>query len=206
MGQPIQIMIIKENIMIPTTKIITSSGVMSSDIYSDEFKNRRIYLTDKIDDALASDICAQINCLASQSKEDIYLIINSPGGSVSSGMAILDTMNTCKCDIATVVLGEAASMGAFLASCGTKGKRYAGTNSELMLHQPLGGASGQASDIERIAVHISNVKKKLHSILARNTGQSYDKICADCDRDFYLTVEEAISYGLIDKIFTGFVD
>ena len=190
--------------MVPTTKIVTSTGIMTSDIYSDEFARRRIYLTGQIDDTSASDVCAQINHLASQSSEDIYLIIQSPGGSVSAGMAILDTMNTCKCDICTVVNGEAASMGAFLASSGTKGKRYVGANAELMIHQPLGGASGQASDIERTAAHIIRVKKKLHTILAKNTGQAYEQICIDCDRDHYLTAEESIEYGLVDHIFTGF--
>lgn len=190
--------------MVPTTKIVTSSGIMTSDIYSDEFSRRRIYLTDKIDDASASDICAQINHLSSQSKDDIYLVIQSPGGSVSAGMAILDTMNTCKCDVCTVVMGEAASMGAFLAASGTNGKRYIGENAEMMIHQPLGGASGQASDIERTAAHIVGVKKRLHSILARNTGQSYEQICIDCDRDHFLTAEESIEYGLVDHIFTGF--
>lgn len=190
--------------MVPTTKIVTSSGIMTSDIYSDEFTRRRIYLTGQIDDASASDVRAQINHLAAQSKDDIYLIIDSPGGSVSAGMAILDTMYTSKCDIQTIVMGEAASMGAFLASSGTKGKRYIGENGEMMIHQPLGGASGQASDIERTAAHIIRVKKKIHTILAKNTGQTYEQICIDCDRDHYLTAEESIEYGLVDHIFTGF--
>lgn len=190
--------------MVPTTKVVTTSGIMTSDIYSDEFSRRRIYLTGQIDDASASDICAQINHLASHSKDDIYLVIQSPGGSVSAGMSILDTMNTCGCDICTVVNGEAASMGAFLASCGTKGKRYIGAHAEMMIHQPLGGASGQASDIERTAAHILKIKKKLHTILARNTGQTYDQICTDCDRDHYLTADESIEYGLVDHIFSGF--
>ncbi len=190
--------------MVPTTKVVTSSGIMTSDIYSDEFTRRRIYLTGKIDDASASDIRAQINHLAAQSKDDIYLIIDSSGGSVSAGMAILDTMHTSKCDIQTIVMGEAASMGAFLASSGTKGKRYIGENAEMIIHQPLGGASGQASDIERTAAHIMRVKKKLHTILAKNTGQTYEQICIDCDRDHYLTAEESIEYGLADHIFTGF--
>lgn len=192
--------------MVPTTKIVTSSGIMTSDIYSDEFTRRRIYLTGQISDISASDICAQINHLASQSKDDIYMIIHSQGGSVSAGMAILDTMNACKCDICTVVSGEAASMGALLAACGTKGKRYIGANSEMMIHQPLGGASGQASDIEKTAAHILKVKQKLHTMLAANTGQSYERICKDCDRDYYLTAEESIKYGLADHIFNGFED
>lgn len=190
--------------MVPTTKIVTSTGIMTSDIYSDEFARRRIYLTGQIDDASASDIRAQINHLAAKNRDDIYLIIDSPGGSVSAGMGILDTLSTCKCDICTVVMGEAASMGAFLAASGTKGKRYIGENAEMMIHQPLGGASGQASDIERTAAHIVRVKKRLHSILARNTGQTYEQICIDCDRDHFLTAEESIEYGLVDHIFTGF--
>jgi len=192
--------------MIPTTKVVTASGIMTSDIYSDEFTHRRVYLTGAIDDASAMDVCAQINHLASQSREDICLVINSQGGSVSAGMAILDTMSTCRCDVCTVVLGSAASMGAFLASCGTKGKRFVGDNAEMMIHQPLGGASGQASDIERTAAHIVKIKQKLYTRLAANTGQTYEKICADCDRDYYLTAEEAIAYGLVDRIFDGFDD
>ncbi len=191
--------------MIPTTKRITQTGVVSSDVYSDEFTfNRRIYLTGPIEDSNAADICAQINHLAAQGNDDIYLIIQSPGGSVTAGMAILDTMNACKCDICTIVNGSAASMGALLASSGTKGKRYIGPNAEMMLHQPLGGAQGQASDIERTAAHIVKTKKKLHTILAENTGVPYEQICIDCDRDYYLDAQEAIDYGLIDHFFAGF--
>ena len=190
--------------MIPTIQTINSNGISHSDIYSNEYSRRRIYLTGQIDDSMASDICAQLNHLASESNDDIYLIINSPGGSVSAGMAIFDTMYTSKCDIQTIVMGEAASMGAFLASSGTKGKRYIGENAEMMIHQPLGGVSGQASVIERTAAHISRVKKKLHTILAKNTGQPYEKITEDCDRDYYLDSEEAIEYGLVDSIFKGF--
>ena len=190
--------------MIPTTKIVTQSGVMTSDTYSDEFAQRRIYLTGQIDEHMAADICAQINYLASQNEDEIFLIIQSPGGSVSAGLSILDTMNSCKCDICTVVMGEAASMGALLASSGTKGKRMIGKNAEMMIHQPLGGASGQASDIERTATHIGKIKKKLHKILSQNTGQSYKQICTDCDRDHWLDAEESIEYGLVDQIFSGY--
>lgn len=191
--------------MIPTTRRITQTGIVSSDVYSDEFSlNRRIYLTGLIEDSTAADICAQINHLATQGKDDIYLIIQSPGGSVTAGMAILDTMNGCKCDICTIVNGSAASMGAVLASSGTKGKRLIGRNAEMMLHQPLGGAQGQASDIERTAAHILKTKKKLHTILAENTGVPYEQICIDCDRDYYLDSQEAINYGLVDRIFSGF--
>ncbi len=184
---------------------ITQNGIVNNDIYSDEFSRRKIYLTGEINDAKATDICVQIHCLAEESSDDIYLIIQSPGGSVSAGMAILDTMNSCGCDICTVVMGAAASMGALLASSGTKGKRYVAENAEVMIHQPLGGASGQASDIERQASHILKVKKRLHNILARNTGKTLTKINNDCDRDFWMDAEEAIKYGLADKFFDGFV-
>ncbi len=189
-----------------TTEKITESGIVKSDVYSDEFSQRRIYLTGQIDDALSSYVCAQINRLASESDDDIYLIIQSCGGSVSAGMAIFDTMKCCRCDIRTVVMGEAASMGALLASSGTKGKRFISENSEMMIHQPLGGASGQASDIERTASHIVRTKKKLHRILSENTGRSYEQICQDCDRDYWLYADEAIEYGLADAIFTDFKD
>lgn len=192
--------------MIPTAKVITQSGIMTSDVYSEEFSRRRIYITGMIDDGLSSDVCAQINHLASLSNEDIVLVIQSPGGSVTAGNAILDTMIACKCDISTVVLGEAASMGAVLASSGTKGKRYIGANSEMMIHQALGGASGQTADILRTADHIKKVNKKLYTLLANSTGKSYAQICDDCDRDYFLDSQEAIEYGLVDHIFTGFVD
>lgn len=183
---------------------ITQNGIISNDIYSDEFSRRKIYLTGEINDAKATDICVQINCLAENSSEDIYLIIQSPGGNVSAGMAILDTMNSCGCDICTVVQGMAASMGALLASSGTNGKRYVSENSEIMIHQPIGGASGQASDIERQASHILKIKKRLHNILARNTGKALTQINKDCDRDFWMDAREAVKYGLADKIFEGF--
>ena len=187
-----------------TTKITTDSGIMSSDVFSDEFARRRIYLTDEVNAKSASEICAQINHLASESNEDIYLIIQSPGGVVSAGMAILDTMNGCGCNICTVVSGEADSIAAVLASSGTKGRRFIGKSAEMLIHQPLGGASGQASDIQRTATHILNVKRKLNMILSKNTGQTYEKICEDCERDTYLSAEEAIEYGLVDKFFEGF--
>lgn len=190
--------------MVPTIKVATSSGMMASDIYSEEYARRKIYITGEITDALSADVCAQISALASQSKEDITLIIQSPGGSVSAGMAILDTMDTCGCDISTVVMGVAASMGAVLASSGTKGKRFIGSNAEMMIHQALGGASGQTADILRTAEHIQRINKRLYNILAKNTGKSYKKICADCDRDYYLDSQTAINYGLADKIFEGF--
>lgn len=190
--------------MIPATKVTTQSGIMTSDVYSEEFSHRRIYLTGTIDEGMSADVCAQINHLASLSREDIVLVIQSPGGSVTAGNAILDTMRACACDISTVVLGEAASMGAVLASSGTKGKRYIGPNSEMMIHQALGGASGQTADILRTADHIKKVNRRLYTVIADNTGKSYAQICEDCDRDYFLDSGEAIAYGLVDHIFTGF--
>lgn len=192
--------------MIPSVTKISKTGVTTSDVYSDEFAKRRIYLTGEINDVLATDICAQINYLSPQSKEDIYLIIQSPGGSISAGLSILDTMNSSCCAISTIVNGSAASMGAFLAAAGTKGKRLIGQYAEMMIHQPLGGASGQVSDIERTANHIIRIKHKMNTLLAEFTGHTYKKICNDCDRDYYLDAEQAIDYGLVDSIFIGFGD
>lgn len=191
--------------MIPTTRITTAAGYMTSDCTSEEFSRRRIYITSEITDAVAAEVCCQINHLAAVNpNDDITLWIMSPGGSVSAGSAILDTMATCGCDIRTVVMGCAASMAAVLASSGTKGKRGIGANSEMMIHQALGGISGQTSDIVRTAKHIQKTNNRLYKILAENTGASVQQISADCDRDFYLDAEAAISYGLADYIFTGF--
>ncbi len=190
--------------MIPITKQINKSGITSSDVYSEEFARRRIYLTGEIDALASSDVCAQINHLASQSHDDIYLIIQSPGGSISAGLAILDAMESSKCDICTVVSGDAASMGAFLAAAGTKGKRFIGKHAEMMIHQPLGGVSGQASDIQLSAAHILKTKRLMNTMLSEFTGQPYEKICEDCERDHYLDAEESIAYGLVDRIFKGF--
>ncbi len=190
--------------MIPITHKTSRIGIETNDVYSDEFSNRRIYLTGKIDEYSAADVCAQINHLSAQSHDDIYIIIQSPGGSVSAGMAILDAMNASKCDVCTVVSGFAASMGAFLAAAGTKGKRFIGENAEMMIHQPLGGAEGQASDIERSARHILKIKEKMNTMLAEFTSQPYEKVCADCERDHYLDAAEAIEYGLADRLFAGF--
>ncbi len=192
--------------MIPSVKVTTHAGIAGSDVCSEEFSRRRIYLTGEINQAMSADICAQINHLAAQSRDDIILVIQSPGGSVTAGNAILDTMHTCGCDVATVVMGEAASMGAVIASSGTKGKRYIGESAEMMLHQALGGASGQAADILKAADHIRQINNKLHMLIARNTGKTIEQIVADCDRDFYLDSEDSISYGLADKLFTGFDD
>ena len=190
--------------MTPRTKITTPSGYMTSDCVSEEFSRRRIYITDEITDTLAAEICCQINQLASMNNDDITLWIQSPGGSVSAGFAILDTMATCGCDIRTVVMGSAASMGAVLASSGTKGKRFIGANAQMVIHQTLGGVSGQTTDILRTATYIQKTNNRLYAILARNAGVSVQQIATDCDRDYYLDSDEAIKYGLADHIFSGF--
>ncbi len=191
--------------MIPTIIDITKNGKESVDIFSYHLKtNRKIYLTGEIDDILATEIIAQLEYLDSISTEDITLYINSPGGSVSAGFAIVDCMARCHSDVSTVCTGIAASMGAFILANGKKGKRYATPMSEILLHQPLGGVHGQASDIEKTAEHILKVKKKLLKTLSQNTGRTYKQICEDCDRDYWLNAEEAIEYGLVDKVFIGY--
>lgn len=187
----------------PTTRTATTAGYMTSDSLSEEFSRRRIYITGEIADTMAADICCQINHLAVLSDDDITLWIMSPGGSVSAGLAILDTMNACKCDIRTIAMGV-ASMAAVLASSGTKGKRLIGSNTETMIHQALGGFSGQTADILRSAKHIEKVNKRLYEILAENSGKSVEQIAIDCDRDCFLDASEAIEYGLADHIFNGF--
>lgn len=190
----------------PTTIITTTAGYMTSDCLSEEFSRRRIYITEEITDSMAAGICCQINHLAALNNDDITLWIMSPGGSVSAGSAILDTMNTCGCDFKTVVMGTASSMAALIASSGTKGKRYIGSNSEMMIHQAFGGFSGQTTDILRTAHHIEKINNRLYRILAANTGVSMEKIAVDCDRDYHLNADEAINYGLADHIFKGFED
>lgn len=175
-------------------------GERSYDIFSRLLKNRIILLSGEINDACSSSIIAQLLYLDSISNEDISLYINSPGGSVSAGMAIYDTMNFIKSDVATICVGMAASMGAFLLSSGQKGKRSALPSSEIMIHQPLGGAEGQATEIKIVAEHIIKLKKKLNAILAKNTKKSLKAIENDTERDHYLDAEEALEYGLIDKI------
>lgn len=191
---------------VPTTRTATTTGYMTSDCLSEEFSRRRIYITEEITDPMAASICCQINHLASLSNDDITLWVMSPGGSVSAGSAILDTMNACGCDFRTIVMGTAASMAAVIASSGTNGKRYIGANSGMMIHQALGGFSGQTADILRTAQHIEKVNNRLYGILAANTGMSMEKIAADCDRDYHLNANEAIAYGLADHIFSGFED
>jgi len=180
----------------------TSRGERSYDIYSRLLEDRIIFLSGEIDDAVANTVVAQLIYLeAKDPSKDISLYINSPGGSVSAGLAIYDTMNYIKCDVSTICIGMAASMGAFLLSSGQKGKRFALPNSEIMIHQPLGGAQGQASDIKIAAEHILKTKHKLNSILAENSGKPLSQVEKDTDRDNYLSAQEALEYGLIDKVF-----
>ena len=179
----------------------TGRGERSYDIYSRLLKDRIIMLSGEIDDAIASSIVAQLLFLEAEDPEkDIYLYINSPGGVITSGMSIYDTMNYVKPDICTICIGQAASMGAFLLSCGAKGKRYSLPNSRIMIHQPLGGAKGQATDIEIQAQEILRLKSILNTILAENTGQGMEKIAKDTDRDFFMSAQEAKEYGLIDSV------
>lgn len=179
----------------------TSRGERSYDIYSRLLKERIIFLGEEVNDVTASLVVAQMLFLEAEDPEkDIQFYINSPGGSVTAGMAIYDTMQYIKCDVATNCMGMAASMGAFLLAGGTKGKRMALPNAEIMIHQPLGGAQGQATEIEIAAKHILQTKQKLNRILAENTGKDYDVIAADTERDNWMTAEEAKEYGLIDRI------
>ena len=176
-------------------------GERSYDIYSRLLKERIIFLADEVNDQTASLVVAQVLFLESEDpNKDIQLYINSPGGSVTAGMAIYDTMNYIKCDVSTICIGMAASMGAFLLSSGAKGKRLALPNAEVMIHQPSGGAKGQATEIQIVAENILKTKKKLNEILAANTGQSVEKIAEDTERDNFMSAEEAKAYGLIDEI------
>ncbi|MBR2548220.1 MAG: ATP-dependent Clp endopeptidase proteolytic subunit ClpP [Eubacterium sp.] len=179
----------------------TGAGERSYDIYSRLLKDRVIMLSDQIDDAVASVVTAELLFLeADDPDKDINIYINSPGGSVTAGLAIYDTMNYIKPDVSTICIGLGASMGAFLLSSGAKGKRYALPNAEIMIHQPLGGYQGQASDIQIHAENILKTKEKLNEILAKNTGQDLETITRDTDRDNFMTAEEAMKYGLIDKV------
>ncbi len=190
--------------LIPYVIEQTSHGERSYDIYSRLLKERIIFLGDQVDDAVASVIVAELLFLESEDpKKDISLYINSPGGSVSAGLAIYDTMQYIKCDVATICIGMAASMGAFLLSGGAKGKRQALPNAEIMIHQPSGGTQGKASDMLIDADHILKIRKRLNKIMAENTGQSIETIEKDTDRDNWLTPEEAVKYGLIDSVITS---
>ncbi|MDE6474627.1 MAG: ATP-dependent Clp endopeptidase proteolytic subunit ClpP [Clostridia bacterium] len=188
--------------LVPNVIDRTENGERAYDIYSRLLEDRIVFITGEINDALANTVVAQLIYLeAKDSTKDISLYINSPGGSVTAGMAIYDTMNYIKCDVSTICIGMAASMGAFLLSSGAKGKRFVLPNSEVMIHQPLGGASGQATEIQIMAQHIQKTKEKLTKILAKNSGQPFEKVLADCERDNYMSAEEALEYGLVDKIF-----
>ena len=172
----------------------------TSDIFSRLLKDRIVMLTGEVNDESSALVCSQLLYLDSVGSEDIHLYINSPGGSVTAGMAIYDTMNHIKCDVSTICMGMAASMGAFLLAGGCPGKRYALPNSEVMIHQPLGGAKGQATDILISARNIERCRKRLTEEMAKNCGQSYDKVFADTERDNFMDAEEALAYGLVDKV------
>ena len=188
--------------LVPYVVDQTSTGERSYDIYSRLLEDRIIFLTGEIDDNVANSIVAQLIYLEGKNPDkDISLYINSPGGSVSAGFAIYDTINYIKCDVSTICVGLAASMGAFLLASGTKGKRYALPNSEIMIHQPLGGFQGQASDIKIHADHMMKTKKVLNKILSENSGMPLETIEKDTDRDNFMSAEEAKKYGLIDKIY-----
>ncbi len=187
--------------LVPNVIEQTSKGERAYDIYSRLLEDRIIFLCDEVNDVTASLVVAQLLFLeAKDPDKDIYLYINSPGGSVSAGLAIYDTMNFIKCDVSTTCIGMAASMGAFLLSSGAKGKRFALPNSEIMIHQPLGGAQGQASDVKIRAEHLLKTKARLNKILAENTGKDIATIEIDTDRDNFLSADEAAEYGLIDKV------
>lgn len=192
------------NALVPMVVEQTSKGERSYDIYSRLLKENVIFLVGQVEDHMANLIVAQMLFLEAENPEkDIYLYINSPGGSVTAGMAIYDTMNFIKPDVSTVCVGQAASMGAFLLSGGTKGKRYCLPNSRVMIHQPLGGFQGQASDFEIHAKEILSIKEKMNRLMAEHTGQPYEKVAQDTDRDNFLSATEAQEYGLIDKVLTS---
>ena len=189
--------------LVPYVVEQTSRGERSYDIFSRLLNDRIIFLGEEVNDTTASLVVAQLLYLEAQDPDkDIQLYINSPGGSVTAGMAIYDTMQYIKCDVSTICIGLAASMGAFLLAGGAKGKRYALPNAEIMIHQPLGGTQGQATEIEIAAKHILRTKEKLNRMLAENTGKDYETICADTERDNWKSAEEACEYGLIDKVIT----
>ena len=193
--------------LIPMVVEQTSRGERSYDIYSRLLKERIIFLGEEVNEVTASLVVAQLLFLEAEDPEkDIHLYINSPGGSVTAGMAIYDTMQFVKCDVSTTCIGMAASMGAFLLAGGAKGKRYALPNAEIMIHQPLGGAQGQATEIEIAAKHILQTKEKLNRILSENTGRPYEEVCADTERDNWKTAEEAKAYGLVDEVIKSHCD
>ena len=187
--------------LVPYVVEQTSRGERSYDIFSSLLNDRIIFLSEEVNDVTASLVVAQMLYLEAQDPDkDIQFYINSPGGSVTAGLAIYDTMQYIKCDVSTICIGLAASMGAFLLSSGAKGKRIALPNAEIMIHQPSGGAQGQATDIEIHAEQIIAIKRRLNEIFAQNTGKDYETICRDCERDHFLTAEEAKEYGLVDQV------
>ena len=187
--------------LVPVVIEQTSGGERSFDIYSRLLKERIIFLGEEVNDVSANLVVAQLLFLESEDpSKDISLYINSPGGSISAGMAIYDTMQYIKCDVSTICVGMAASMGAFLLAGGTKGKRKALPNAEILIHQPLGGAQGQATEIEIAARHIIRTKERMNRLLAQNTGKSYEDLVKDTDRDNWMTAQEAVEYGLIDSV------
>jgi len=189
--------------LIPMVVDQTGNGERSYDIYSRLLEDRVVFLNGEVDTQSANLVIAQLIFLeAKDPTKDISLYINSPGGNVTDGFAIFDTMNYIKCDVSTICVGMAASMGAFLLAAGAKGKRYALANSEIMIHQPLGGARGQATDIQIQAEHILKMKKRLTKLLAQNCEQDVEKVAADCERDYFMSADEAQKYGVIDKVFT----
>ena len=191
----------RNNALVPMVVEQTGRGERSYDIFSRLLNDRIIFLSDEVNDTTASLVVAQMLFLEAQDPDkDICFYINNPGGSVTAGMAIYDTMNYIKCDVSTICIGMAASMGAFLLSAGTKGKRLALPNSEIMIHQPLGGARGQASDIKIQADLILRTRDTLNRILAENTGKTIEEIARDTDRDNFMTAEQALAYGLVDKV------
>lgn len=187
-------------VIVPTIIERNASAERVYDLYSCLLKERIIILTGEIDDTMSSSVCAQLLYLSSTGSEPILMYINSPGGSVSAGLAIYDTMNYIKCDVQTIAMGMCASMAAVLLCAGAKGKRCALTSSEVMIHQPLGGMQGQAKDMEIAAAHMQKMKHKLYRILSKQTGKDMETITIDCDRDYYMDAEEAKEYGLIDSI------
>ena len=189
--------------LVPMVVEQTSRGERSYDIFSRLLKDRIIMLSGEINDTISNLVVAQLLFLESEDPDkDIYLYINSPGGSITAGMAIYDTMQYIKCDVSTICIGMAASMGSFLLSSGAKGKRFALPNSEIMIHQPLGGFQGQATDFDIHAKRILKIKDSLNKILSENTNQSLEKIKSDVERDYFMTADEAMNYGLVDKVIT----
>ena len=187
--------------MLPNVKRITKTGPEVTDLFSYHFmETRSVWLLGEVNDRAAAEICLQLEYLDRAGPEDIQLYINSPGGSVTAGLSIVDAIRRCRCDVVTIATGIAASMGAFILSCGTRGKRYITPLAEVMIHQPLGGAQGQASEIELVAKHIVQTKSRLNRLLAENTGHTVAEVAVDSDRDYYMTAQQAIGYGIADHL------